>query len=138
MLDNVIFETVKKNKTLRFLSISIIFLGFFIEIVGLLFTNDAINFTISMWIGIVLSIACAVHMAIALDYAMDLGEDGAPQYLVKHNLIRYGVIVVVFSMILMTDYLNPLYTFLGIMTLKVGAYLVPFTDKLLSYKKKKQ
>lgn len=137
MLDNVILKTIKKNKTLHYLIFSIIFLGFFIEILGFLFTNDKINFTISLWVGILISVSCAVHMAVALEIALDLGEYGITKFLILHNMIRYVVIVILFAIILMTGYLNPLYTFLGIMTLKVGAYLVPFTDRLISSKKKK-
>ena len=46
------------------------------------------------------------------------------------NMIRYAVVVIVFLIVLMTKVLNPLITFLGIMSLKVAAYLQPFTHKL--------
>ena len=46
------------------------------------------------------------------------------------NLIRYGCIVIVFMIVLLTDVLNPLITFMGLMSLKVAAYLQPFTHKL--------
>lgn len=113
--------------------ITILFLGIIAEIVGLLFTNHPINFTISMWIGIALALGTSIQMAVTLDYAVELSAADCTKYMIRHNMIRYTVIVLVFGMVLLWgDELNPLYTFLGIMMLKVGAYLEPFTDKLLS------
>jgi len=46
------------------------------------------------------------------------------------NMVRYICVVIVFVIILLTDILNPLITFMGVMTVKVAAYLQPFTHKL--------
>ena len=45
-------------------------------------------------------------------------------------VIRYLVIVIVFAVICVTSFFNPLFTFLGYMTLKAGALIQPFTHKL--------
>ncbi len=113
--------------------LTILFSGIIAEIIGLLFTNQPINFTISLWIGIALALGTSIQMAVTLDCAMELSADDCTKYMIRHNMIRYAVIVLVFGIVLLLgEQLNPLYTFLGIMMLKVGAYLEPFTDKLLS------
>lgn len=71
----------------------------------------------------------AVHMYRTLDKALDHGAD-AVKMVTKANLIRYGCIVIVFGIVLLTGVLNPLISFMGIMTLKVAAYMQPFTHKL--------
>ena len=50
--------------------------------------------------------------------------------LLSQNMIRYGVIVIAFGMLCMIDIGNPLAAFAGIMGLKAGAYLQPFTHKI--------
>jgi hypothetical protein len=58
-------------------------------------------------------------------------EGAANAYAVKSSMIRYGVILVVFLAVCLTDFAYPLAVFLGIMGLKAGAYLQPFTRKYL-------
>jgi len=43
------------------------------------------------------------------------------------------LISLVLGIVLLTDKLNPLITFMGVMTLKLGAYLQPFTHKFMNY-----
>ncbi len=130
----------KDNETLNTLLLSILGIGIIIEIIGLFFANNVINFTISLWIGVVAALVSAVHMCVTIEAALSIGEQGAThkasKYLITHNLIRYGILVVVFAVILFTQTFHPIITFIGLMTLKVGAYLQPFTHKLLQSKKK--
>ena len=64
-----------------------------------------------------------------LNRALDLGR-GAQKAVTTANMVRYAVVVIVFLIVLLSGTLNPLITFLGIMSLKVAAYLQPFTHKL--------
>ncbi len=135
-LGNVIGKIIKNNETLHTLLLSIFIVGIIIEIIGFFFTNNIINFTISLWIGVAAALLSAVHMCSTIEMALTIGEHGATKYLITHNLVRYGILVVIFAVVLLTQTLNPIITFIGLMTLKVGAYLQPFTYKLLQSKKK--
>ena len=124
-------EYIKKiSETLKELLIGILFYGIIVEVIGICFIKDKVYFSIGLWIGIFLALAAAVHMWWGLDRAMDMG-DGASKYLLSQNMIRYGVIVVAFGALCVMDFGNPIAAFVGIMGLKAGAYLQPFTHKIM-------
>ena len=124
-------ENIKKiSETLKELLIGILFYGILVEVIGICFIKDKTYFTIGLWFGIILACAAAVHMWWGLDKAMDMGN-GASKYALSQNLIRYGVIVVAFGALCVVDLGNPIAAFAGIMGLKAGAYLQPFTHKII-------
>ena len=124
-------EKIKKlNETLKELLIGILFYGILVEVIGLCFLGNKIYFSIGLWIGIFLALGAAIHMWWGLEKALDLG-DGAGKYALSQNMIRYGVIVVAFAVLCILDFGNPLAAFAGIMGLKAGAYLQPFTHKIM-------
>ena len=124
-------ENIKKiSETLKELLIGILFYGIIVEIIGLCFIKDKMYFTIGLWFGIILAWAAAIHMWWGIDRALDLG-DGAGKYALSQNMIRYGVIVVAFGALCVMDFGNPIAAFAGIMGLKAGAYLQPFTHKII-------
>lgn len=103
--------------------------GILCEMIIVWFIEDKLAFSLGLSIGILLAMLATIHMWWALDKAMGL-EASAQKIVLTHNMLRYGIILVVFVIICMTDFINPLAAFLGIMSLKVGAYLQPFTDKI--------
>ena len=100
------------------------------EAVGLIFVKDRLFYSIGLLIGILCAMGMAVHMAWSLNMALDLGESGAVKKMQLHNLLRYGIVVVVIFALWLSGIGNPVVAFLGIMGLKVAAYLQPFTHKL--------
>ena len=50
-----------------------------------------------------------------------------------HYMIRYVVIAIVLVIVALTDTLNPLITFAGVMGLKIGAYLNFFAKKVSTW-----
>ena len=124
-------ENIKKiSETLKELLIGILFYGIIVEVIGICFIKDKMYFTIGLWFGVFLALAAAVHMWWGLDKAMDMGN-GASKYALSQNMIRYGVIVVAFGALCVLDVGNPIAAFVGIMGLKAGAYLQPFTHKIM-------
>lgn len=123
-------EKVKQiNRALLELWIGILFVGLLCQFIGMWFADSKVLYSIALWMGIVLALVTVVHMYRTLDRALDLGA-GAQKAVMTANLIRYGCIVIVFMIVLLTDVLNPLITFMGLMSVKVAAYLQPFTHKL--------
>lgn len=119
----------KINRALLELCLGIVFLGLVFQFAGMWFADHKLYYTLALWLGVVLAFITAIHMYRTLDKALDYGAD-AVKMVTKANLIRYVCIVVVFGIVLWTGVLNPLISFLGIMTLKVAAYMQPFTHKL--------
>lgn len=119
----------KINRALLELCLGIVFLGLVFQFAGMWFADHKLYYTLALWLGVVLAFITAIHMYRTLDKALDYGAD-AVKMVTKANLIRYACIVVVFGIVLWTGVLNPLISFLGIMTLKVAAYMQPFTHKI--------
>lgn len=107
----------------------IIFIGLLCQFIGMWFVADKLLYAVALWLGVVLALVTVLHMYRTLDRALDLGAD-ATKAVTKANLIRYGCIVIIFGIVLATGVLNPLITFMGLMSLKVAAYIQPFTHKL--------
>lgn len=120
----------KISETLKELLIGILFYGIIVEVIGICFIKDKMYFTIGLWFGVFFALAAAVHMWWSLDRALDMG-DAAGKYSLSQNMIRYGVIVVAFGALCVIDIGNPIAAFAGIMGLKAGAYLQPFTHKIM-------
>ena len=53
-------------------------------------------------------------------------RDGAQKYAVSKNLLRYAVVLVVFAVLMLTHFADPLAAFAGLMGMKASAYLQPF------------
>ncbi len=119
----------KINRALLELCLGIVFLGLLCQFIGMWFAESKLYYTLALWLGVALAFVTAVHMYRTLDKALDHGAN-ATKMVTKANLIRYGCIVAVFGIVLWTGVLNPLISFMGIMTLKVAAYMQPFTHKL--------
>lgn len=109
--------------------VGILLYGVLCEIVGLIFVSDRVFYSVGLLVGIMCALFMATHMAWSLNQALDLSEGDAVKKMQVHNILRYVVVVIVFFALLYTKLGNPLSAFLGVMGLKVAAYLQPFTHK---------
>ncbi len=110
--------------------VGILLYGVLCEIVGLIFVEDKMFYSVGLVVGVICALFMATHMAWSLRGALDLGEEGAVKKMQFHNILRYAIIVVIFFLLLFTNLGNPLSAFLGVMGLKVAAYLQPITHKI--------
>ena len=102
------------------------------------FVKDKAGFSIGLWFGVLAALLTILHLSISLDKALDLGEAGAKKHMVIQNLVRYFVLIVFLSLLMITDFANPLAAFLGLMGVKAGAYLQPFVHMAYSRIKNKK
>ena len=102
------------------------------------FVKDKTGFSIGLWFGVLAALLTILHLSISLDKALDLGEAGAKKHMVIQNLVRYFVLIVFLSLLMITDFANPLAAFLGLMGVKAGAYLQPFVHMAYSRIKNKK
>ena len=106
-----------------------LFFGVCCQIAGALAAKDQVRYAASLWFGIAFAFAASIHMYRTLERAMAGGGD-ASKLVTRGYLFRYGVIAFVLILASLTEILNPLVIFLGYMSLKVTAYIQPFTHKL--------
>lgn len=118
------------NDVLPEMLAGILFFGIVCEITGVFFVEDKWFYSTGLLVGVLIAMAMAVHMAWSLQTAMDLGETGVVKQMQKNNLLRYAGVLTAFGILIITGLGNPLSAFLGVMGLKVAAYLEPVTHKI--------
>lgn len=119
----------KIDRTVLELISGLVPFGLLCEAIGVFLVEQKLYYSIGLGLGLLIAAGMAVHMWRSLDRSLSAGEAVATKYITKSNLLRYGVVVLVLGVVMVTDFANPLAVFLGIMGLKVSAYLQPLTHK---------
>ncbi len=124
----------KIDETLKELVIGIFLFELLALITGVWFVDSPAKYITGVLAGGALAIFAGIHMywSIHKNLEINMGQENAANvYSVRASMLRYGVILIAFLLFCLTDVAYPLAVFLGIMGLKVGAYLQPFTHKYL-------
>lgn len=117
------------NSALPGLILGIAAFGVLCQAVGFFLVSDKADFSIGLWIGILTAIFMAFHMAFSLNMTVERDEKGAQASAIRQNMIRYFVVIIVFGILMITRIGNPLAAFVGVMGLKVSAYVQPMLSK---------
>lgn len=117
------------NRTVLELQSGIVLFGLFCQLIAMWFVPDMLKFTIGLWLGIVVAIATGFHMWGSLKKAFDGFEGDVTKKITQAGIIRYVIIAVCFAIVAVTEVGEPIAMFVGIMGLKIGAYIQPFTHK---------
>ena len=124
----------KIDETVREMWLGTFLWGCLCELVSVWWVKDRLYSGLGILIGMLLAMAGIWHMWKVLDTALELG-DGAQKYVTSKNLLRYAVVLVVFAVLMLTHFADPLAAFAGLMGMKASAYLQPF---IRGYKEKKR
>ncbi len=125
------------NETLRDLLISILAYGIVAQIIVMWFVPDISKYSIGLWIGIADAMFGAWHMWWSIDRNLTIHADdekGANAASLKGSIIRYAVTIIILICVCLTDFAYPLATFAGMLGLKIGAYLAPYTGNFFKNK----
>lgn len=128
----MIFDLIKKNKTLQELLIGISVFTILVEILLLIFTKNRLYNSLGLITGGVISLICAVHMAWGIDIAVMLDEKSSITITRKYTVIRYLIMCVALIVIGITDIASPVTLIIGFMALKIGAYLNPVIHTIIN------
>ena len=123
------------NNALPGLLVGIILFGAASQLVGVFLVTDKANYSIGLWIGVLTAIVMAFHMALSLNSVVERDVKGAQATATRQNIIRYLIVVLILGILMITRIGNPIAAFVGVMGLKVSAYLQPLFEKL-SHKRK--
>lgn len=113
------------NDALPALVGTIIIYGLIVEFVGVWFAESKLLFTTGLWIGELCAIFMAIHIAIIIRDAVELGESGMKRLAFK-SVSRYVIVVVVFLGMTYFHLGDFIAAFIGVLGLKVCAYVQPF------------
>lgn len=86
---------------------------------------------LGFFIGIASAVALIVHMYYSVVESLSLGETGALKHTRKRYLIRIAGILAILALIYFTDFCNAIAFVIGLLSLKVAAYLQPFTHRFI-------
>ena len=121
------------NDALPGLVLGIFIYGAAAELIGVWFAADKLRFTSGLVIGIVLAAGMAINIAVVLQDAVDIyGESRARTKIIAKSLMRYAVVVAVFFVMMKFNLGNLISAFIGVLGLKVSAYLQPFAHRFIS------
>lgn len=123
------------NSALPGLLGGIVLFGAVSQIVGLFFVEEKINYSIGLWVGVLVAVFMAVHMAWSLNRVLGQNAKGAQAAATKQNMLRYLIVILILGILMITQAGNPIAAFVGIMGLKVSAYLQPVFQKLADKRK---
>lgn len=132
---NRVKRTGRINETLLEMIIGILVFALVCQVSVVWLVTDKSGYSIGLWLGTLMAVAAAYHMWYMLDKALD-HEAGAMRTIQKGSIVRYAVIVIILGIVMATKLCNPLAVFLGIMGLKISAYLQPFIHRLKSNRNK--
>ena len=108
----------------------ILFFGILCQIGLIIFLKGSGGYySTGLWIGILLAMGMALHMTWSLDKALDYAPSDAIKKMRSYSLLRYAAVLIILGLMMIFDPASPLTAFLGLMGLKVGAYIQPFTHK---------
>lgn len=120
------------NDALPGLVLGIVIYGIVVEVVGVWFVEDKLRYSTGLLIGISLAIGLAVNIAVVIRDAVEIyGADGARTRLIIKSVLRYLVVVIVFFAMMKFNLGNLFTAFIGVLGLKVSAYLQPFAHKVI-------
>ena len=120
------------NDALPGLVLGIVIYGIVIELAGVWFVEDKLRYSTGLLIGIAVAVGLAINIAIVIRDAVEIyGADGARNRLIVKSVARYLVVVVVFFVMMKFDLGNLATAFIGVLGLKVSAYLQPFAHKVV-------
>lgn len=126
------------NQILPELILEIFAYGLIIQLAGVWFVADKLFFTIGLWLGIGTAMGMAIHMAVVILDAVNIAiERKAKVRTTLFSALRYVVVVLLFVAVLYFKIGNVVAMFVGVMGLKVAAYLQPFTHKFIKKFKQK-
>ena len=120
------------NTALPGLLLGILLYGILAQFIGVWFVPDWRKYTIGLWIGVAAAVFMAIHMAVVIADVTDfMTEKQAKAKAVLHAILRYGIIAVAFGLMTYFEIGYVLAALLGVISLKISAYLQPLMQKKL-------
>lgn len=117
------------NEGLPGLIAGILLYGIVIQLTGIWFIEDKAAYSIGLWYGIAIAIGMAIHMAYVIYDAVTFdGEYRAKTRVTAKAIIRYIAVVILFGILSYFNLGNLFTAFIGVMGLKVSAYLQPLLN----------
>ena len=97
-----------------------------VEIIGIIFSEDILSYTLGLLVGVVVAVILIIHMTRTLDDALDLPQDDATRYMRKKTVFRIVLMLAALLGAMLIPHVNFFTVLLGLLGMKVGALMAPF------------
>lgn len=118
------------NEALPGLVFGILLYGVVLQLAGVWFVEDKLYYSIGLWYGIIIAVGMAINLATVIFDSVAMGDSKyANRIIIAKSLLRYAVVVILFFILGYFDFGSLLMAFLGVLGLKISAYLQPLLHK---------
>lgn len=118
------------NDALPGLVLGILLYGVVVQFTGMWFAEDKLGYTIGLWYGIIIAVGMAINLAtVILDSVTLDGGKNANRRIIAKSILRYVVVVILFCILGYFRFGNLIAAFVGVLGLKISAYLQPALEK---------
>lgn len=123
---------MKKDSTLAELLFGIIFLGAVFQAGCLIISKEYIHDAAGLWTGVAIACFMAAHMKKSIEETLDTGPDGAERHARNAYLMRTFIALLIMGTVIYLGWANPITLILGILSLKLSAYMQPWTHRIFT------
>lgn len=127
---------MRKNSTLIELLMGILVVGIVCQLLCLFFFRQYVYNAVGLWTGVAIASGMAVHMQRTIEDGLDMMADSGVKHMQKASASRMLVACALMAVVMYYDWGNPLTLLLGVMALKLAAYMQPFMHRVLGKKSK--
>lgn len=107
--------------------------GVVLQLIGVWFVEDKMAYSIGLWYGIAIAVGMGINLALVIYDAVTFdGKENANGRVVAKSLLRYIVVAVLFFILGYFNFGNLYSAFLGVLGLKISAYIQPFLRKAIN------
>lgn len=111
----------------------ILLYGVVLQLTGVWFVEDKMAYSIGLWYGIAIAVGMGINLALVIYDAVTFdGKENANGRVVAKSLLRYIVVAVLFFILGYFNFGNLYSAFLGVLGLKISAYIQPFLRKVIN------
>ncbi len=121
----------KQGNILQELILGMVSLAMIEQVVLLILGNDLLYRSAGIWIGTLIAAVMTIHMKRSIEDALELDGATAEKLMKRRSLLRMGLVAVILGVLFAYGIANIYTTFIGMLGLKISAYLQPYLYKLL-------
>ncbi len=129
-------DKVKDTLIELFIGIGIYFV--ITEIVGLIFVENKLTYTAGLLLGVVGAALLATHMYVTLNKGLDMEKDAATKYIKSNSFLRLAIMLLILLVGRAITHISFLAVIIGLLGLKIGAFMQPLVNKFISTKINKE
>ena len=117
------------NNALPGLVLGILIWGILIQFTGVWFVEDKLRYSIGLWFGLAVAIGMAINLAVVIYDSVSLGDsEHANRRIIAKSVLRYAIVVILFFILGYFNLGNLFTAFLGVLGLKISAYIQPLFE----------